>query len=200
MSNTSSRDLNALLGSRICHDLISPLGAINNGVELLTMSGINAAPEIALIAESVENANARIRFFRIAFGAASANQTVAISEIRSILADMGRGGRLRYQWEPEQDLLRVRVKLAFLLLQCFETAMPWGGNIEVFETGGHWAIRGQAERQKIEPDLWQMLVDGTADADVTPAHVHFALVGGAARQAGRMVSTDLQSGEIRVTF
>jgi len=39
------RDLNALLGSRICHDLISPLGAIGNGVELLTMSGLDAAPK-----------------------------------------------------------------------------------------------------------------------------------------------------------
>ncbi len=200
MTNTSSRDLNALLGSRICHDLISPLGAINNGVELLTMSGINAAPEIALIAESVENANARIRFFRIAFGAASPGQNVPIAEVRSILADLGRGGRLRYQWEPEAGLTRDRIKLAFLLLQCFETAMPWGGDIHVSEADGNWAIRGVAERQKIEPELWQMLVDGTEDIDVTPAHVHFALVGDAARQAGRWVSTDLQSGEIRVTF
>ena len=61
-------ELNDLIGSRICHDLISPLGAIGNGVELLTMSGMTEVPEMTLISESVENANARIRFFRIAFG------------------------------------------------------------------------------------------------------------------------------------
>ena len=54
-----TRDLNSLIGSRICHDLISPLGAIGNGLELLSMSGFDGAPEIALIAESVENANSR---------------------------------------------------------------------------------------------------------------------------------------------
>ena len=90
MVMTATQDINALLGSRICHDLISPLGAISNGVELLTMSGSASAPEIALIAESVENANARIRLYRIAFGIASENQGVGSSEVRNILV-----GRLR---------------------------------------------------------------------------------------------------------
>jgi histidine phosphotransferase ChpT len=119
---TMQRDLNALLGSRICHDLISPLGAIGNGVELLAMSGINAAPEIALISESVENANARIRFFRVAFGASSPGQMVGRPEIMSILNDMTKGGRLDIDWRPTDDVLRAQVKLAFLLLQCLESA------------------------------------------------------------------------------
>ncbi|MEO0403208.1 MAG: histidine phosphotransferase, partial [Pseudomonadota bacterium] len=63
-------NLAALIGSRICHDLISPIGAINNGLELLGMSDQRDGPEIDLISESVENASARIRFFRIAYGAA----------------------------------------------------------------------------------------------------------------------------------
>ena len=80
-------DLAALLGSRICHDLISPIGAIGNGVELLMMAGAEHGPEIALIAESVGYANARIRFFRVAFGTATADQRMARAEIASILAD-----------------------------------------------------------------------------------------------------------------
>jgi histidine phosphotransferase ChpT len=67
---TVNIELTSLIGSRICHDLISPLGAIGNGVELLAMSEVAKGPEMSLIAESVENANARIRFFRVAFGAA----------------------------------------------------------------------------------------------------------------------------------
>jgi histidine phosphotransferase ChpT len=70
----SPRDLTSLIGSRICHDLISPLGAIGNGVELLAMSGTAPGPEMDLISQSVENANARIRFFRVAFGAARGGQ------------------------------------------------------------------------------------------------------------------------------
>ena len=66
----SENDLAALIGSRICHDLISPIGAINNGLELVAMSGDVMSQEMELIAQSVENASARIRFFRVAFGSA----------------------------------------------------------------------------------------------------------------------------------
>ena len=69
-------DLAALIASRICHDLISPIGAIGNGVELLAMEPGGPRPEMALISESVANANARIRFFRICFGQASSDQLV----------------------------------------------------------------------------------------------------------------------------
>ena len=77
------RDVNALLGSRICHDLISPLGAIGNGVELLSLSGVRAESELSLIARSVESANTKIRFFRIAFGATTADQLVSASPSRT---------------------------------------------------------------------------------------------------------------------
>jgi histidine phosphotransferase ChpT len=70
-------DLAALVSSRICHDLISPIGAINNGLELLNMSGASpVGPEMQLICDNVKSASARIRFFRIAFGAASDDPVV----------------------------------------------------------------------------------------------------------------------------
>ena len=61
-------DLSALIGSRICHDLINPLGAIANGVELIALTVAEQTPEMLLFAESVEAANARIEFFRLAYG------------------------------------------------------------------------------------------------------------------------------------
>ena len=91
-------DLAALIASRICHDLISPIGAIGNGVELLAMEPGAVRPEMALISESVANANARIRFFRISFGAASGDQRIARSEVMSVLTDLTRGGRVSYAW------------------------------------------------------------------------------------------------------
>ena len=83
----SNINLSALIGSRICHDLISPIGAINNGLELLDMSGRTSGPELDLIQESVGNASARIRFFRIAFGAAG-DQMMGRAEVVSILKDL----------------------------------------------------------------------------------------------------------------
>lgn len=56
-------ELAELVGSRICHDLISPIGAIANGLELLTMSGTSSGAEMDLIADSAGDAGARIGFF-----------------------------------------------------------------------------------------------------------------------------------------
>ena len=63
-------NLAALIGSRICHDLISPIGAVTNGLELMSMAG-GTGPELELVNESAANANARIRLFRLAFGQAT---------------------------------------------------------------------------------------------------------------------------------
>jgi len=95
-----SKDIAALVGSRICHDLISPLGAIGNGVELLSLTSGETSAEMVLINESVANANARIRFFRIAYGATEMGQRVPRKEILSVLAASARGGRFTYFWHP----------------------------------------------------------------------------------------------------
>ncbi|RUV56051.1 histidine phosphotransferase, partial [Mesorhizobium sp. M5C.F.Ca.IN.020.29.1.1] len=65
----SAPDLAALLCSRVCHDIISPVGAINNGLELLDEGGADE-DAMKLIRQSARNASARLQFARIAFGAA----------------------------------------------------------------------------------------------------------------------------------
>lgn len=190
-------DLVALIGSRICHDLISPLGAIGNGVELLMMSGAVAGPEITLISESVTNANARIRFFRISFGAAAPGQGVARSEVRSILDDMTRGGRLKIDWDLAGDAARTEVKLAFLALQCLETAMPFGGRIRVSTDGDLWRIGAEAPKLKLDPALWARL-HGAETGEIGAAQVQFALLPAELRRQGRRL--DLQHDETAIAL
>ena len=198
--SASSRDLNALLGSRICHDLISPLGAIGNGVELLQLSGLADTPEMALIAESVENANMRIRFFRIAFGAASPGQMVGAREIATVLAPGADGRKVEIDWALDGDQPRAAVKAIFLILQCFETAMPWGGRVRVSFDGDHWKVAGEAERMKIDHELWELLSNPTADYDLAAAQVHFALVGPELARQGRKLGLTVSEHSISVEF
>jgi len=192
--------LNDLIGSRICHDLISPIGAISNGVELISMSGDISGPEMSLISDSVESANARIRFFRIAFGLAGDGQMVAHSEITGILRDMSRGGRLVIDWQPREDLLRQRVKLAFLLLQCFESAMPWGGRITVTSVAGQWAVYGEAEQMRIDAALWDLLREPQIQSPLQAANVHFALAGLNAVDTGCALVLESSANSARVRF
>ncbi len=193
-------DLTDLIGSRICHDLISPLGAISNGVELLSMSGAAPGPEMSLISESVASATARIRFFRIAFGSAGAGQRIGRPEIVSILGALSPGGRLAIDWQPAGDQPRAFVKLAFLLIQCFESAMPWGGRLTIRESGGDWALAGEAERMRIDPPLWQVLEDPAQEAELDAARVQFALAPLAARALSRRLAVEHGEASARVSF
>ena len=192
-------DLSALIGSRICHDLISPLGAIGNGVELMGLAGTRG-PEMELITQSIENANARIRFFRVAFGTAQPDQIIALSEVAGILRDLNEGGRLVVDWQPSTALLRRQVKLAFLLLQCFETAMPRGGHVAVRLVGDEWALTGEAEMLKVDPDLWTMLSAPVARPDLEASQVHFALAPRAAADIGCQLIVETSEKIARVRF
>ncbi|MDE9449073.1 histidine phosphotransferase [Aliiroseovarius sp. Z3] len=194
------RDLTALIGSRICHDLISPLGAIGNGVELLQLSGMADSPEMALIAESVTNANLRIRYFRVAFGAADDDQLIAENEIRAVLAPGVDGRKIEVDWRPNGSQPRSAVKLAFLVLQCFETAMPWGGHVDVRFDGEHWRIRGQADKIKLDHELWAMLTTQQGTTDVPPAQVHFALIAPELARQKRSMGVTLSEHSISVEF
>ncbi|WP_347310224.1 histidine phosphotransferase family protein [Defluviimonas sp. SAOS-178_SWC] len=191
-------DVIALLGSRICHDLISPLSAIGNGVELLMMSGTVPGPELALISESVTNANARIRFFRIAYGAASPGQSVVRSEIRSILDDMTRGGRLSIDWQAPGNAARIEVKLAFLALQCLETALPYGGRVTIAADGDAWRIGAEAAKMKVDENLWSRLTAPASGAEVAAAHVQFLLFPAELARQGRRLT--LQMSEPRIAM
>ncbi len=195
----NAHDLTALLGSRICHDLISPLGAIGNGLELLSMTGTGGA-EMSLIAESVANANARVRFYRIAYGASSSDQAIGSGEITGILEDITRGGRVKVAWNCPGPVSRAETKLAFLLIQCLETAMPYGGQIAVSCQDGKWGIHGLAEKLKVMPELWERLTDPSADLDITPAQVQFALAPEMLAKLGRTPDLKVGEREILVSY
>lgn len=192
-------NLAALIGSRICHDLISPVGAINNGLELLAMSGAMAGPELELISDSVLNANARIRFFRIAFGAAG-DQQMGRAEIVSVLDDIGKAGRLKYLWDFGEGCSRSDVRMAFLSALCMETALPYGGLITITCSDGKWCVAGEGRKIAVEPALWGHLDGSDTSATLTPAQVQFAMLPAAAQEAERKVGFDHTEEKITVWF
>ena len=185
-------DLAALLGSRLCHDLISPLGAIGNGVELLAMSGQHGGPEIDLIAQSVTAANARIKFFRVAFGQPGAEQRLGQSEIAKLLADLEGLGRVRHHWQIAQDHARSDVKLAFLAVLCLETLLPFGGEITMQESGAGWTLTAFSEKSRSDRALWALLDAPEAGAGaITPAQVQFALLPREMAHLGRALGWEI---------
>lgn len=194
-------DLVSLLGSRICHDLISPLGAIGNGLELLEMAASGAqGPEMQLISESAASANARIRFFRIAFGLAGTDQTVPRGELVSILEDTYRAGRIGVRHEIGSDVARTDAKLTLLLLLCVEAALPAGGEIKISLHDGRWMLGAAGPKLKIDDRLWTALTDRTPPEGLTAAEVQFALLPDAAADADRKLNVTLTDDSIDIRY
>ena len=88
----SASHLASLIGSRICHDLISPICAIHNGLELISLSGpVQHEAEISLITQSCQNAASRIKFFRVAFGASGSDRQLSTDTLLDILMPLING-------------------------------------------------------------------------------------------------------------
>ncbi len=190
-----------LIGSRICHDLISPVGAIQNGIELLALEGKHG-PEMSLIEDSVRNASARIRFMRVAFGLAGAGQKLGRTEIESILKDFASAGRLSFEWMAGEDCPRSMAQEVFLALLCFEAAMPRGGTVTVTRAGGSWCITGAAEADRPDERLWRTVITGTLEDSqaVLPAHVQFALLPAILADRGARAEAEVKPDGIALRF
>jgi histidine phosphotransferase ChpT len=199
MKDLTETDLCALIGSRMCHDLISPIGAISNGMELLEMTSGTPGPEMDLIRQSVDNVNARIRYFRIAFGQASRQQETGRAEITNILSGYFPSPRLSVNWHPLEDIPRREAKAAFLALLCVEGALPSGGTIDIRREGGTWRIVAQGSRLRIAQDAWDHLTDAAPMPDAA-THVHFGLLKRWADSEGRTLSVGQTDIEVAISF
>ncbi|MFZ1725180.1 MAG: histidine phosphotransferase family protein [Albidovulum sp.] len=191
-------NLTELLSSRICHDLVSPLGAIGNGIELLLMTSTESSPEIALISDSIAHANAKMRLFRIAFGLAPVGQYIDAKEARAILDDIGRGGRIRLGWELTNRIARQDAKLVLLAVLCLETALAGGGQITVQSSDDQWLVRATGDKLRHDPGLWDIVTAAGTTEHLPAAHVQFALFAAELGRRGRKIAADF--GETGITL
>ncbi|MBB5572714.1 MULTISPECIES: histidine phosphotransferase ChpT [Rhizobium] len=126
-------DLAALLCSRVCHDVISPVGAINNGLELLDEGGADA-DAMELIRTSALNASVRLKFARLAFGASgSVGASIDTGEAERAAKDFAAAEKkTEVSWVgPRAIVAKNRVKLLLNLFLVAYGSIPRGGNIEV---------------------------------------------------------------------
>jgi histidine phosphotransferase ChpT len=150
--------------------------------------GKEAREEMALIRHSVEAAMARIRFFRIAFGAARDGAPIPAREMREIAEAMYRDTRTKVLWRDTGDRARTEMRLACLALCCVEAATPWGAKVELTRPQEAWVIHVDAERLKIDALLWESLGHGRLPPDLKGSEVQFGVLRQAARDAGRTIS------------
>ncbi len=153
----SGADLAALLCSRVCHDVISPVGAINNGLELLDEGGTDEEA-LDLIRASALNASVRLKFARLAFGASgSVGASIDTGEAEKAAKDFADADKkVEVTWTgPRAIIPKNRVKLLLNLFMVAYGSIPRGGSLEVIlenpETDAKFTITTKGRMLRVPP-------------------------------------------------
>src|SRR5690348_17201256 len=163
----------ALLVSRVCHDLVGPLGAVVNGMEVLEdeRDPVMRADAIKLVTMSADQALARIQFMRIAFGAAgSAGAELDLGEIGRLTSGLLQGGKVQLAWNAQRlywpkDWAKLLMNATLLAADC----LPRGGVVTV-DTGADTAtpsfhIRAQGNHARLTEEVVQALAGEAVNVD-----------------------------------
>jgi histidine phosphotransferase ChpT len=170
-------DLAALLCSRVCHDLISPVGAIVNGLEVLAEEKDEETKTFALdlIKKSAGTASAKLQFCRIAFGAAgSAGAQLDLGDAETITRGFFEDDKTKLAWNlPRALLAKNRVKLLLNLLLIAGQTIPRGGRLTVDPIGEGesmgFKVSAAGVNAKVPPAVAALLA-GDAGGTALDAH------------------------------
>ena len=165
----TNSDFASLLCSRLCHDLLSPVGALNNGLELLADEDDPQMREqvMELLADSARATAQKLKFFRLAFGAAGGyGAMIETAEAREALAGLlGEEKKVELGWMvADAKLPKDAVKLLLNLALIAGDALVRGGRLDVGaeRSGGgiELAVRAEGPRLLLDPNIRAMLVEG----------------------------------------
>lgn len=179
-------DIASLFCSRLCHDLLSPVGAIGNGLELMAEEDDPAmrARCLELIAESTRTATEKLKFYRLAFGAAgSLGETMDTAELLRAIEGVA-GGKVAIAWAVDHRSLGRRAAKVLLNLALIGIdALPRGGTLTIAaeEAGGGGEVVVRAEGPRIAADALVLSALGGTDPQPTSRNAAAWL---AARLAG----------------
>jgi histidine phosphotransferase ChpT len=174
-----------LLSSKICHDLISPIGAVNNGIEFMTEMGADAGDEATeLIAFSAQQASAKLQAFRMAYGAGGADGSLKPEDVhKSIQGIVGAEDKITQSWDPYGELgyeerpdafCKILICALLLAMEC----LPKGGELSV-EAGamaGQTLVHARGANAGARDMMAEALALGIKD-ELEPKHVHAYMTG-----------------------
>jgi len=201
-----SLDLAALLCSRVCHDLISPTGAIVNGLEVLEESKDEETKTFALelIKKSARTASARLQFCRIAFGAAgSAGAQIDLGDAENVARGIIEDEKVKLAWNLPRALLpKNRVKLLLNMLLVATQSIPRGGILSVDGNGVAEAMTFKITARGLNariPQAVPALLAGCPEGGSVDAHAIQTFYSGLlARSSGLAVTIEADGDAITV--
>jgi histidine phosphotransferase ChpT len=197
-------ELAALVSSRICHDVINPVSAISNGLEMLGEEPDQAMREAAmeLIRKSAAQASAKLQFARLAFGAAgSAGAEIDLRDAEKVSREFLAGsGKHQVTWQgPVVTLPKNKVKLLLNLVALGAVALPRGGvvNVEIAGTPPDvsFMVKAKGDQARLNDQVKSLLAGANGVAvDAHLVQPYYARR--VATAAGMTVTVEARDGEV----
>jgi histidine phosphotransferase ChpT len=186
---TNGVEFASLLCSRLCHDLLSPVGALNNGIELLAdeQDPEMRARCIELLAESARVSANKLKFFRLAFGAAGGfGERVDTREARAAIEGLfGSDRRIKLGWMvPEGAMPKASIKVLLNLALIASDALVRGGRLDIGAEGQEIVVRAEGARIVLDPELREALSGRVAAEAVAPRSAAAWLVHALVEESG----------------
>ena len=197
-------ELAALVSSRICHDVINPVSAISNGLEMLAEEPDQAMRDAAmdLIRKSAAQASAKLQFARLAFGAAgSAGAEIDLRDAEKVSREfVGGSGKHQVVWlGPPITLPKNKVKLLLNLVALGVIALPRGGSINVEVVGTppdvSFVVRAKGDAARLKDEV-RTLLAGANGVAIDSHSIQPYYAGRIARAAGMTIAADARDGEV----
>jgi histidine phosphotransferase ChpT len=206
-SSIEALDLAALLCSRVCHDLISPVGAIVNGLEVLEEAKDEETKTFALdlIKKSSNNASAKLQFCRIAFGAAgSAGAQIDVGDAQTVARGFLEDEKTKLAWNlPRILMMKNKVKLLLNMLVIAGQAIPRGGQLTVDPIGEGesmgFKITATGSHAKVLATTPPLLAGETGPEPLNAHHIQPFYTGLLARAVGVTATLAMDGDAIVVT-
>ncbi len=188
-----------MLASRLCHDLVNPIGAVANGVELLSeFCDTMQKDALDLVASSAERAMKRVAFFRVAYGFAGHDEGQSILDVRGLTEGFLAGGKVALDWpsRPEDastGLPRSGLKLVLALVSLAAESLPRGGTVSVaVESPSGAVVTASGAGARIEASSEAILAAFKAGRTPEPEAIEAKSVGAAyAARLAREIGADL---------
>ena len=194
-----------LLISRMCHELVGPLGAVCNGLELAGEGGEFAEEALTMSEACANQLSSRVKFFRIAYGMAGRIVTNA-PELRSLAIAFLEESDAALEWPmpPVAPSLREGEGKLLLNMICIaEDCLPRGGVVKVNLEGVDITVEAHGKSASLAPEMEQILegqaVDSSLD-ELSPRNVHFYWGGVVAARTGRRLRWEHLPGGVGVSF
>ena len=206
-SSIDALDLAALLCSRVCHDLISPVGAIVNGLEVLEEEKDQETRQFALdlIKKSSNTASAKLQFCRIAFGAAgSAGAQIDLGDAEKVARGFLEDDKTKLAWNlPRLLVAKNRVKLLLNMLLIAGQTIPRGGQLTVDPVGEGEAmgfkVTAAGTNAKIGAAVPPLLAGETGEDPIDAHRIQPFYAGLLARECGMTTSLAMEGDAVVVS-